>query len=104
MVGSSLLDDFVVKRVPKNLAHRLRMRPLSLGSVPSSSRMNCSLSRLSTVHPHRALLVFVETPLVVIGEQHLRFSKALLEVGVHQSPLADSRTPSSASFTRFCPS
>ena len=41
MVGSSL-DDFVIRRVPKHLSHRSRMRTFTLRSVPSSPRMNCS--------------------------------------------------------------
>ena len=82
MVGSSL-DDFVVRRVQK--PHP----PFKNAHVVSQWRAilfsdNLLACRLSTVQPHRSLQVLVETPLVVVVEKSLRFSKVLFEVGIQR--------------------
>ena len=100
----SRLVDVLFRRVWKTPPHRLRMRSLSLSSVPSSSVMNCFLFAFRPPDP--------TVPFKCLKKHHWSLSASSLSVQqgtlqsrhviLRQSPLADSHTPSSASSTRLC--
>ena len=103
MVRSSL-GDFLFSRVWKTPPHRLRMRTLSLSSVPSSSVMNYSLLAFRPPTPPCPLNACRNPAgrcrrVVSLFQQGTLQSKHVI---LRQSPFADSHTPSSESSPRFC--
>ena len=65
MMAGFSLKDLVLRRVPKNLAHRWRISALSLSKTPFSSLMYCC-PRLPPAKAHRFLEVFVQGSQVAI--------------------------------------
>ena len=103
VVVRSSLGEFLFRRVWQNPSHRLRMRTLSLSSVPSSSIMNCSLLAFRPPNPTCPSNA-CRNPAGRCRRVISPFQQGTLQskhVILRQSPPAGSHTPSSASSTRF---
>ena len=104
MVGSSL-GDFLFRtsgRTPSTV-HECTPCPFVACDLVQDELL---ASRPSTYQPHRTLRVLVETRWS-FSARSLSFQRGRLQsmyVILRQSLLVDSRTPSSASSTRVCPS
>ena len=66
MMAGFSLGDLVLRRVPKNLAHRWRISALSLSKTSFSSLMYCCPPRLPPAKAHRFREVFVQASQVAI--------------------------------------